>query len=114
MLATPVFFSNFSSKNYYNKHAQKKMKPFAARDGDWFCSQCKNLNFAFRIYCNRCKCPKEEEKEETKEIVKDEKKEDCTKEENLNYKYNNKYKKAYKNYFDCRSNHFHKSKENVE
>lgn len=26
--------------------------------GDWNCSNCNNLNFAFRSYCNRCLCSK--------------------------------------------------------
>ena len=30
------------------------------RDGDWTCFKCKNLNFAFRKICNKCKLPKEE------------------------------------------------------
>lgn len=28
--------------------------------GDWNCSQCSNLNFAFRIFCNRCSTRKPE------------------------------------------------------
>ena len=108
MVATPVFLNNFSTKNYFNKHKKKNTKPFTEREGDWFCPQCKNLNFAFRLHCNRCKCPKEkEEKEKTKEEKSE------IKEEKWNYRYNNRYKKTYKNY-DNRSNYFHKSKENKE
>ena len=33
---------------------KKKFKPFTGRNGDWICSNCQNLNFAFRIICNRC------------------------------------------------------------
>ena len=33
---------------------KKKIKPFIERSGDWFCFNCKNLNFAFRVVCNRC------------------------------------------------------------
>jgi len=29
------------------------------RKGDWVCQICMNLNFAFRVKCNRCKNPKE-------------------------------------------------------
>ncbi len=44
--------SNKNQKNYFNKG--RKGKPFTERSGDWVCSSCKNLNFAFRIICNRC------------------------------------------------------------
>ena len=37
-----------------NKNAVKE------RRGDWVCQVCKNVNFAFRIVCNRCKGKKEE------------------------------------------------------
>ena len=30
------------------------------RKGDWICQICKNLNFSFRVKCNRCKNPKEQ------------------------------------------------------
>ena len=26
--------------------------------GDWVCMKCKNLNFSFRVVCNRCQLPK--------------------------------------------------------
>ena len=38
----------------------KKKKPFVERVGDWVCIKCKNLNFSFRIVCNRCQLPKNE------------------------------------------------------
>lgn len=28
------------------------------KDGDWFCFNCRNLNYSFRNVCNRCKIPK--------------------------------------------------------
>ncbi len=28
--------------------------------GDWVCIKCKNLNFSFRVICNRCQLPKME------------------------------------------------------
>jgi hypothetical protein len=30
------------------------------RVGDWVCIKCKNLNFSFRVICNRCQMPKME------------------------------------------------------
>lgn len=39
---------------------RKKKKPFSERVGDWVCIKCKNLNFSFRILCNRCQLPKTE------------------------------------------------------
>ena len=41
------------------KSGEKKKKPLVERKGDWQCPACHNLNFAFRISCNRCKLPKE-------------------------------------------------------
>ena len=53
-------------KNLYNnKCPKKKMKPFSERTGDWICQKCKNLNFAFRHECNRCKTLKKESVDET-------------------------------------------------
>lgn len=37
-------------KNKNNKNI-KKNKP---KPGDWFCTKCNNMNFAFRTICNRC------------------------------------------------------------
>jgi hypothetical protein len=61
-------------KNIYNnKYPKKKQKPFTERTGDWICKKCKNLNFAFRQECNRCKLPRKEvEIEEKKEEKKEE------------------------------------------
>ena len=42
-----------------NKNKQKNKKNFEVREGDWICSKCNNLNFSFRIKCNRCSLPKE-------------------------------------------------------
>ena len=41
------------------KKNQKMKKPFEIREGDWTCSDCSNLNFAFRVKCNRCGISKE-------------------------------------------------------
>ena len=38
----------------------EKKKPFQERAGDWVCSRCRNLNFSFRVVCNRCQLTKKE------------------------------------------------------
>ena len=56
---------NFGN-NINNKINNKKVgniqktnkKPFDKRKGDWRCPSCNNLNFAFRVICNRCKLQK--------------------------------------------------------
>ena len=40
--------------------SMKKKKPFVERVGDWVCIKCKNLNFSFRVVCNRCQLTKAE------------------------------------------------------
>lgn len=40
----------------------KRRKPLIERKGDWVCPNCRNLNFAFRLICNRCQSPKTEVK----------------------------------------------------
>jgi hypothetical protein len=35
-------------------------RKFTERHGDWICSKCKNLNFSFRMKCNRCQLSKDE------------------------------------------------------
>ena len=37
----------------------KKKKPLIERKGDWQCPKCHNLNFAFRLQCNRCHLSKD-------------------------------------------------------
>ena len=64
----PMFFSyneehnNVSGNNHIKsntkKNKKKNKKPFDKRKGDWKCPNCNNLNFAFRIVCNRCQIPK--------------------------------------------------------
>lgn len=49
--------SNDSTEDI-NSSDKKKKKEFAERVGDWVCIKCKNLNFSFRIVCNRCQIPK--------------------------------------------------------
>jgi hypothetical protein len=63
--ASPTFIYNIPT--YYNKPTKKKQKKFQEREGDWTCSKCKNLNFAFRQECNRCKLPKGQVINDTKD-----------------------------------------------
>ena len=46
-----------STKSISNFNKIEK-KPFDKRKGDWLCPECHNLNFAFRIVCNRCQLQK--------------------------------------------------------
>lgn len=61
---------DMSQKNYMNHPSnhkdgfQKKKKPFEIREGDWTCFECHNLNFAFRVKCNRCGLSREESNKE--------------------------------------------------
>lgn len=41
-------------RNISKKDKNKKSKQQNARDGDWICFECQNLNFSFRIECNKC------------------------------------------------------------
>lgn len=53
--------SNLSNMSFEGEDAEKKTKkPFVERVGDWVCIKCKNLNFSFRVICNRCQLPKAE------------------------------------------------------
>lgn len=38
--------------------SEKPKKKLVSRPGDWICGYCHNLNFAFRIACNRCRMSK--------------------------------------------------------
>lgn len=42
------------------RSAKDKKKKLTERVGDWVCIKCKNLNFSFRVICNRCELPKTE------------------------------------------------------
>jgi len=57
---------NIGFKNDYKKNKKskkniklKKEKKYFEREGDWCCYKCKNMNFTFRNYCNRCNYSKE-------------------------------------------------------
>lgn len=50
---------NLSNKSINNSKGQANKKHFDKRKGDWLCPECNNLNFAFRIVCNRCHLPKQ-------------------------------------------------------
>ena len=93
MIGTPIFFSNIP-KCCYNKIYKRKQKPFTEREGDWICNSCKNLNFAFRVECNRCKLPKGAD---AKNNNNDEKKAE-NKQEQKSYQRNQRYNKHKKNY----------------
>ena len=54
-------FKNLSNKAIPHSKNQSDKKPFDKRKGDWICPECHNLNFAFRIVCNRCKITKPKE-----------------------------------------------------
>ena len=41
-----------------NDESEKPKKKLVSRPGDWICGYCHNLNFSFRIVCNRCKMSK--------------------------------------------------------
>lgn len=53
--------SNSSNKSIPNVKKHKAKKPFDKRKGDWLCPDCHNLNFAFRVICNRCQKSKPSE-----------------------------------------------------
>ena len=51
---------NKSRKDENSNPEEKKKKPLIERKGDWLCPKCRNLNFAFRLICNRCQLAKSE------------------------------------------------------
>ena len=68
-------FVLYKKKNQRKKGAKtdkskgKKRKTFNERDGDWCCYKCKNINFSFRIKCNRCKLGKKDSEKMTEEAI---------------------------------------------
>ena len=91
-------------KDFYNKFQYRKMRPFGERTGDWICKKCRNLNFAFRTECNRCKLQKGSEAK----TIKNDKENDKISNQNLyqnnnifnfyNNSNQNKKNNRYKNY----------------
>ena len=54
-------FNKYNFKNYFEKKDRsnnKKNNILKEKKKDWICPLCMNLNYSFRIICNRCKIPK--------------------------------------------------------
>ena len=49
---------NKNKRDIIHSNDDKRKKPLIERKGDWLCPKCSNLNFAFRLICNRCQSPK--------------------------------------------------------
>jgi hypothetical protein len=66
----PINNNRNKNKNlgFYEKKKKKKNKEFIEREGDWSCYRCKNINFAFRDKCNKCKMAKDESEMRFKEV----------------------------------------------
>ena len=104
MLGTPIFFSNMP-KYCYNKLYKRKPKPFTEREGDWICNSCKNLNFAFRVECNRCKLPKgADAKTNNGNEEKDKNKENNQEKTYQRTQRYNKHKKSYNYHYNNKNN----------
>ena len=97
IIGTPIFFNPMPNvpKFYYNKIYKRKGKIFTEREGDWICNSCKNLNFAFRVECNRCHLAKGAT--EKKEVIENNK-ENKENQQQRGCKKNNKHKKGYNHY----------------
>ena len=52
----------FSKNNKKNKKTKKlnNQKHKEKRPFDWVCNRCNNLNYSFRIFCNICNLPRNE------------------------------------------------------
>ena len=105
MFGNPIFFNNMP-KYCYNKLYKRKQKPFTEREGDWICNSCKNLNFAFRVECNRCKLPKGTDSK-TNNVNEENKKENN--QEQKTYQRGQRYNKHKKNY-----NYYYNNKNNED
>ena len=104
-IANAIFLNQVqTNKTYYNKFQAKKRPCFTGRTGDWNCTNCRNLNFAFRVVCNRCKLPKPQNTE--KKETNDDKKNNFDNNNRNRFQNKNKYKykKNYQYYNDANSN----------
>ena len=52
------FFSKNTKKSKAKKNNNQKIKD--KRPFDWICNRCNNLNYSFRIICNICNLPRNE------------------------------------------------------
>ena len=102
MIGTPIFFSNIP-KYCYNKIYKRKQKPFTEREGDWVCNSCKNLNFAFRVECNRCKLPKGADAHDNNNNENNKENNQEQKHYQKSQRYN-KHKKSYNFYYNNKNN----------
>ena len=55
---TPKLINKNKRDMIHTNNDDKRKKPLIERKGDWLCPKCSNLNFAFRLICNRCQSPK--------------------------------------------------------
>jgi len=99
LVPTPIFYNPMmkNTKNMYGKYPKKKTRPFTERQGDWICKFCKNLNFAFRNECNRCKVPKKVCVESVKQNEENETKNNSNNKMKFSNKKIYKYRKNYSN-----------------
>ncbi len=51
----PKLIADIKQRNKYHKIIDNKDKN---KNKDWICNVCRNLNYSFRVFCNRCKIPK--------------------------------------------------------
>ena len=55
----PIKINNIQN-NINIPNDKKEKKSFVKKSGDWMCPNCSNINFSFRIKCNRCKVSKQQ------------------------------------------------------
>ena len=60
-------YTIFNKYNYPDNInvSKKKQKNLREKKKDWICPFCQNLNYGFRIICNRCRAPKKKYKKFT-------------------------------------------------